>query len=381
MQRIETSIPKRLLLEWIAFLVFSSAFFFLLWVRLFPIVFKGNPDATPWAITIGVVFLYFWVSLGGRLKTNVRVGEQTTLSSFGWGTAFTLTRLTLIAALSGFLWVHPVPQPLILIIAWLYTAAILTDFIDGALARFTNHNTELGQWLDMHADSLGVIVGSYLAFFLGKLPWPYLIFAFARYIFLVGLWLRRKRGQRVDDMPDNSLRRVLAGIQLCFIPIAMYPVFKPAGTQIVGLLLLFPFIGSFLYDYAHIAGWQSSRPYQWFKQVIMRLIDGYGWLGVLLRAAAFMIGWYLFELLPSSPQSLTVAFAIITGGMLIGLLPRLLSIGYQFILMASLAELAQPLWIALASGAAIAIMLFGSGWLTLWVPEAWFARHRVGDPQ
>ena len=62
------------------------------------------------------------------------------------------------------------PEPLAWIIALLYTAASIADWIDGYAARRVDQVTVLGQQLDIEFDGLGVAVVSLLAVRYGQLP-------------------------------------------------------------------------------------------------------------------------------------------------------------------------------------------------------------------
>lgn len=76
----------------------------------------------------------------------------------------------------------------------LYLTAVLTDFIDGFLARKLNQISELGKMLDPLADKL--LVGSALIILLiqARIPLWYVIIVVGRDLFnmLGGLWISRK---------------------------------------------------------------------------------------------------------------------------------------------------------------------------------------------
>ena len=158
--------------------------------------------------------------VGRYLDENKREGEtatsagsvQAVLPTFGWGNRLTLFRGLAISMVAGFLF-SPWPNGWL---AWLpmllYTTADIADYLDGYLARITNHATALGERLDMEYDGLGMLIVSLLAVWYGQLPWWYLILGFARYLFVFGLWVRARRGLPSYDLPPSVHRRVFAGL-------------------------------------------------------------------------------------------------------------------------------------------------------------------------
>ena len=127
------------------------------------------------------------------LVTATSTGSVTILPTFGWGNRLTIMRGLLISMMAGFLFIPWPTGWLSWLPAMLYLFADIADFLDGYVARKTNHATLLGARLDMEFDSLGTLLVSLLAVWYGQLPWWYLLIGLARYFFLFGLWLRTKR--------------------------------------------------------------------------------------------------------------------------------------------------------------------------------------------
>lgn len=75
------------------------------------------------------------------------------------------------------------------------------DFFDGFVARYTSRETRLGAILDIEFDGLGILIAVGLAIQYGHLPPWYLILGMARQLFILGIWLRRRLGKPVRELP------------------------------------------------------------------------------------------------------------------------------------------------------------------------------------
>ncbi|UVE49331.1 CDP-alcohol phosphatidyltransferase family protein [Haloferax larsenii] len=183
-------------------------------------------------------------------------------TSLGLPTAVTLFRAILVAgvggvgAVSAVMWVESGTPP----VAWAWAAAVgygvaaALDSLDGTLARRLGRVTVLGSRLDTTVDALGLLLAPLAGVFLGQLPWWYLSAGAARYVFVAGLWWRTRTGRPTYDLPPRSSRRVLAGIQMAFVPFALVPgvadswVPTLAGVAAGALLL------GFARDWLYVSG-------------------------------------------------------------------------------------------------------------------------------
>jgi CDP-diacylglycerol--glycerol-3-phosphate 3-phosphatidyltransferase len=185
-------------------------------------------------LTTAVIAYNLWILWRG-LPFNHRPGESALLSNLGAGNALTLTRGLFTAVLAGFLF-SPWPEGGL---AWipgiLYLLVIVSDFFDGYLARITNHTTRLGEKLDLSLDGLGVLIGAGLAVQYQQVPPWYLSVALARYLFLIGVWVRKKQDKVVYPLPPNISRRIFAGFQMGFLAVVLLPLFSPPGTHLAAL--------------------------------------------------------------------------------------------------------------------------------------------------
>ena len=212
-----------------------------------------------WAPALSAAYLS--MVLLRNFSANHRLGEDQILASLGWGNLLTLTRGLFVGAMAGLIFL-PQPQDWwIWLPGTLYVLSDLTDFFDGYIARRTNHATLLGEILDMSFDGLGILVASLLAVRYGQVPPWYLAVAFARPLFVVGIWLRKKLGLPIFDLPPSMTRRIFAGMQMGFLAVILLPIFSPPAAHIAALFFGLPSPGGFFSGlvYSHrVVAFQSS---------------------------------------------------------------------------------------------------------------------------
>jgi CDP-diacylglycerol--glycerol-3-phosphate 3-phosphatidyltransferase len=197
--------------------------------------------------------LYFWYLWRG-LELNSPPGDTKILPDFGPGNLLTILRGMLLMLLMGFLF-SPSPQGWIAFLpGFLYAFAALADLFDGYLARISNHQSRLGEKLDLSLDGLGMLIASILLVQYNQVPFWYLLVGLARYLFIGGIWLRTRLGKPVHTLAENSARRPFAGAQMGFAAVVLFPVFSPPGTFLAAALFAVPFLTGFLLDYFSVAG-------------------------------------------------------------------------------------------------------------------------------
>ena len=169
-------------------------------------------------------------------------------------TLVTMVRGNLYAVTSGFVLVTP-ETPLI---AWIpgvcYGLGAALDYVDGQLARHLGGPTELGARLDHAFDTLGFLVAPLVGVIWGRLPAVYLSISAARYLFRAGIWWRRRRDLPVAPLPPSRYRRLLAGLQMAFITVALLPVVPPDLVHPVAIVVMSPSLAIFGRDYLHVTG-------------------------------------------------------------------------------------------------------------------------------
>jgi len=324
-----------------------------------------------------------WKGLSDNYK-ETDAGRQL-LPDLGPGSLLTLLRGVLIAGVSGFLFAGEPSGWLRWVPAVLFTLAISTDFLDGYLARITDHVTQLGKSLDLNFDSITVLSGALLAVQYGQVPWWYASVALARYVFIVGLWVRRRMGLPVFDLPPNQARRGLAGVQMCFIAAVLWPVFAPPGTQIAAVAFALPFLAGFGRDWLAVSGmlpgtWQAAVLPQGLRSwlpVFLRLLAAGLMLAQLLnRIASFSVGSgsdMLWILAVSLAEGIILLSAALGAAGRIAAILGLILVGTQQAITGI--SPAQVILIV-----AFTMLLFmGTGRLSLWTPEEEWIHHRAGE--
>lgn len=344
-----------------------------------------------WAgLTAGVLLFQLWL-LRRNLLHNYRPAEadRPALADLGWANLATLARGLPIAGFAGFL---AAPLPLDDRLAWapaaLYALGVLPDFLDGALARLTHRVTVLGGILDMEYDSLAMLAVSLLAVRLGKVPAWYIGLGLARYLFVVGLWARARRGLPVFDLPPSNTRRLAAGFQMAFFCVALWPVFGPPATTIAGSLFVAPILIGFVRDWLVVSGALSTAAPIWQRLLRVRYA-AYAWLPPLLRwigggaalLAAATGGWTAGSSGPAGwpADILSGLVGVSAAGLLLGAGTRLGAIGLLIAVCAGLAAGGyQPVY-GVVLTTTIPLLFLGAGKIALWRGEDVLFERRLGE--
>lgn len=352
-----------------------------------------------WFALATLVLLYALVIFWRGLKDNHRRNESTLLPHLGAGNTLTLARGLAIGLLAGFLFL---PRPMAGLLAWtpaiLYTMLSILDYLDGYVARVTNHATRLGEELDGAFDALGLLVAVGLAVWYGQLPGWYLLIGLSRYLFGLGVWQRRRQGLPVYDLPPSSSRRILAGFQMGFITVVLWPLFSPPATTLAGIVYAMPLLAGFGRDWLVVSGQldPTSTVYRATRERLLRLVRG--WLPVLLRLVVVPVSaGFLWPIVaetdfrrvllawPGSPWPLFSAdalgvLAVLTTAMLaLGVLGRLAGLGLMAPTAMTVLSQGLHLYNGLLVAGLVALMLLGSGCCSLWQPEERLLRRRAGS--
>ncbi len=350
-------------------------------------------------LTLPPLFYCLWV-VGRHLAENKRTGETAVLPTFGWGNRLTLLRGLAISMVAGFLF-SPWPEGGL---AWLpmllYTAADVADYLDGYLARITNHATKLGERLDMEYDGLGMLIVSLLAVWYGQLPAWYLFLGLARYLFVFGLWWRQRRGLPNRDLPHSVHRRVFAGFQMGFMSSVLWPIMPPEFATIAGTTFAIPTALGFLRDWFLVTGRLDPQAanYQQVQQWLFRVMTQ--WLPPVLRlvlasrvSAIFLAlpqawppadwvdlftGWGLP--LPAFLASVAVVLLLLGGILvLLGTMGRLAAFWLVFPLGFDMVTRGLDWANGVGLATAVCLMLLGTGPLSRWKPEERYLLRRAGE--
>lgn len=222
-------------------------------------VFRGVVPAdgmTRWVIQPAAVAGGCWAGQLWYVDRSVnanRVADGPWHHLFGLANALTLLRGGLYAIVAGFV-VVPADTDLAWVPALCYGTGVVLDKLDGTVARTIGRETALGRRLDMAFDTFGFVAAPVLAVLWGRLPVWYLSLSAARYVFLAGVYWRRRRGRPVFDTPDSDLGKYFAGGQMVFVTLALTPAVPTALVWTVSPVVLAPSLAVFGRDFLAVSG-------------------------------------------------------------------------------------------------------------------------------
>lgn len=207
----------------------------------------GDAAASRWfaGALVGLAVVC-WLLVSNRDENRPSSGAAVG-SALGPANAVTVGRGVLAAWVFGVTLLPEWPSEFV---AWLpalwYGVAAVSDALDGAVARALNCRTRLGERLDVEYDAFGLLAATSAGVVAGVVPWPYLAVGVARYAFVAARAVRRRRDRPVFDLPPRRSRRVLAGLQMAYVAVALAPPtprsVAVAGAALCGLPSLFGFV-------------------------------------------------------------------------------------------------------------------------------------------
>lgn len=307
-------------------------------------------------------------------------------SNLGAANRLTIYRGLAYAWMAGFVF-QPRPGGLMdWLPALLYGGASIADIFDGYVARRSQQVSKLGETLDMEYDGLGVLVGCILAVQYGQLPLAFLLVGAARPLFVWGMLWRSRNDLPNHKMTESDQRRIMAGMLMIFLSIALWPIFEPPVTYVVGAVFGGGVALSFVRDWLVTVGWlRPDHPaYVVWRARLKSLV--FGWLPVVLRVtvgalALFLASEALRGSLPG-PAELHWMIALCGG---VGGTAALLGAGARaasgLVCAAAFATtaLGGQAWSGLALlFLASTVIVVGSGHFTLWIPEERWLRIGAG---
>lgn len=369
-----------------------------IWLTFYSLLRHDWPDSNRWLILSGVVLAYnMWV-LWRNLPANHRLDETRLLLTLGPGNQLTLVRGLCIGLLAGFLFGPWPPGATAWLLVLLYTITDIADYFDGFLARRADHVTALGGVLDMEFDGLGTLVVILLAVSFGQLPWWYLGLGLARYLFILGLWLRRRLDRPIYEMTASAHRRVFAGVQMGFLSVVLWPILPREMAVIAGTLFAAATGLGFLRDWMVVSGQinpnhpryrrAQSFLYRFFAVQLapiwrLLLVAGMAsilWIGRPLPPAAWqglLEEWGMPA--PGLFTTLIVAITLIATPLVgLGVLARLLSVMLTLPIGFDIAIRGLHWDNVAALFAVVFLMLLGPGPFAMWPIEEKYMFQRLG---
>jgi CDP-diacylglycerol--glycerol-3-phosphate 3-phosphatidyltransferase len=315
-------------------------------------------NALHWALAAWGFWLPIWFLAWQRRALNRIDDAADPFPNLGWGNRLTLLRGLLLAALGGFV-LQPVAA------SWLpalfYGSAALLDRIDGEVARRTRHCSELGTALDTLYDALGLVVAPLVALRLGKLDESYMLTSVAYYWFVGGTYWRRFHDLPLYPLAPSTLRRTLAGSQMGFVALALWPTLAAPLTRWLGLFFMLPLLIGFMVDWWQVSGRYDPRSAASVarRQRLLEVLEF-----PVLPGLRVLLPMLLLALPTTTlpwPVAVTLAAALIAG-----CLTRLCSILLLVLLAWSFGGNSVDTLTLLCSAAAVTLLLFGGGRFSVW---------------
>jgi CDP-diacylglycerol--glycerol-3-phosphate 3-phosphatidyltransferase len=332
------------------------------------------PFAALWLVQSLTLWALCWQQVWQRRALNRPAPEAALYPTLGRANQLTILRGLLIAATGGFLLQLPGNALLIWAAAFLYSVAAILDRVDGYVARRSRQTSLLGSELDTVFDALGLVVAPLLAVLLGKVHGSYLLVSVAYYLFSYARSRRLRLGLPVHPLLPNTLRRTLAGFQMGYVAVVLWPPFQAQLTVVAGVAFMLPLLLGFVVDWLVVSGRIDAARAPAFDALASLSTR---WLQPLLRAVLLLslLSLCLFEGSALTPL-LGAGFAlaallVLTGfGARIGALLLLLLWAWQVPF-----AVTTPLFLTLLFST-IGVLLLGSGRFSLWQgDDQWIARH------
>lgn len=211
-------------------------------------------QALQWLIQAGLLWLLVTSIINSQLDLNRPSQQQAIYDDLGWANRLTILRGFLVALTGGFIFLIDLSQNILLIPALSYLIAAVIDRVDGYIARLTRHESLLGIKLDTEFDALGLLIAPLLAVWLGQIHWSYLSVSLAYYLFQSGLYWRKRHQKPVYQLPLNMSRRAVAGFQMGFLAVVLWPILAPPATSVAGFAFMLPLLGGFIIDWLIVSG-------------------------------------------------------------------------------------------------------------------------------
>ncbi len=315
--------------------------------------------------------------LSHHLASNHRIGEEipifATLGAANW---ITLLRAGAVVGLAGIL-------PLTIqhgaalseALRWapgiVYLGISLADLVDGDIARRQRRETLLGKRLDIESDAAGLLVASLAAIALGRLPIVYLLVGLAYYPFILGIWIRQRRALPVMALPPRPYARIIAGFQMGLVGLALLPIFDPTFLSAAALIFMTPLLVGFWRDWRVVCGrlkadGEQQTPLDRRASALMRTTVPWALRLIILAAGVMTLARHnVFQTHPlwQSGHSLCCLLAGL------GCMGRSVALGLTLMLGSIWSPFGLTAISMVTFGAGAALMLTGTGAISLWAPE------------
>ncbi len=275
-------------------------------------------SAAQWLLQTGLLWTLVTYEARGYLPLNRKDSETSLYSELGLANRLTILRGGLIACTGGFLFQRMPAEDLAFIPAGSYALSAIIDRLDGFAARKTGQVSQMGMELDTVFDALGLAIAPLLAVWYGKIHWSYLLVSCAYYLFKYGQRYRQKNGLPLFALKPKLSRRAIAGFQMGFIAVVLFPMFQPPATRIAGFAFMLPVLTGFLIDWLVVSGRISDKSY--INHSVLKhgekVISLFTQPALRLILAGFLLTWSL-RYTENSSNSPLILWAMIACGLLI----------------------------------------------------------------
>ncbi len=334
---------------------------------------QGAPYAGLWLLQGLALWALCWQQAWQRRTLNRPTAEAPLHASLGLANQLSLLRGLLIAATGGFLLQLPDAPVLIWVAAACYSVAAILDRVDGFVARRTRQTSLLGAELDTVYDALGLVVAPVLAVLLDKVHASYLLVSVAYYLFVLARSRRERLGLPVHPLLPSTLRRTLAGFQMGYVAVVLWPPFQAELTRVAGLAFMLPLLAGFVVDWLVVSGRIGAARAATFDALAS---VSERWLQPLLRVLLALL--LLAQNVVAGPASLSLLAGSAIAALLIlsGIGARLgaLSLLILWALSPPVTVL-TPLFLSLLA-CTVGVLLLGSGRFSVWQgDDHWVRRH------
>jgi CDP-diacylglycerol--glycerol-3-phosphate 3-phosphatidyltransferase len=311
--------------------------------------------------------------LGANHRSAEEVRIFTTLGAANW---ITLLRAGAIVGLAGILPLaiqrgHALPEALRWTPGLIYIGIALADLVDGYVARRQQRETVLGKRLDIESDAAGLLVASLVAVALGRLPAVYLLVGLAYYLFVFGIWIRQRRALPVIALSPRPYARITAGFQMGLVAMALLPIFDPPFLWAAALIFMTPLLIGFWRDWLVVSGGVKTDAEQrtpldrWASAWMLKITPVALRLVLLAGGVTTLVSHGVFQTHPL--WQLAHSLCCLLAGL--GCMGRSAGLCLTLMLGSTLSPLGMSTISMVVFGASAALMLTGTGALSLWTPE------------
>jgi CDP-diacylglycerol--glycerol-3-phosphate 3-phosphatidyltransferase len=309
------------------------------------------------------IHIRLWINLNRFPLAPVTPSDTIPL---GIANHITLVRGWLISLLAGFLFLDS-PAIYGLLPALIYALATGTDQLDGLWARFTQTQSRLGQQMDMEMDALGILIASSLAVWMERIPSFYLLVGLSYYLFQWGIWYRTTLNKSLSSLVFRPLARILAGGHMVFLILVLSDVFTDQIVFLTAIVLAVPLLVGFVWDWCIVSDRLSPEK----RQQMVSAAETFAFYGMpVMRAILLVCGLTAIRLYGDlwSISAVLLWLMAITCTT-VGWMGRTAAFIVSFQAAMTAPQADYPVTLAIILCIALTVMIFGTGFGSLWQPE------------